>query len=157
MTHSHLVQQGWIKAKDFTNMYNLSESIVCVCSSTTKTKHIKKVGNILYINHSVLKMRREFHHRVWLEATDNYYLLIDGASQFKLARVLSKYLGGTSASWTVWMDNVLFSTAYMDRSLLHYKIPEKLWEFWRFTRWMIKIIKKKILITHTSLCLYGKS
>jgi len=145
MTHTHLVQQGWVKAKDFVEMYNLSNDAVYACSNTTKTEHIKKFSGTVYVNHSALKRRREFHHRVWLEATDNYYLLIDGASQFKLARVLSKYLGGTPSSWTVWIDAVLFSTAYMDRTLLQYKIPEKLWEFWRFTRWIIKVIEKKNL------------
>jgi len=145
MTHTHLVQQGWVKAKDFVDMYGLSKDTVYACSNITKTKHIKKFGNTVYVNHKALKSRREFHHRVWLEATDNYYLLIDGTSQFKLARVLSKYLGGSAQSWTVWIDTVLFSTAYMDRTLLQYKITKKLWEFWRFTRWLIRIIKRKNL------------
>lgn len=145
MTHRQLVQRGWITAKDFTEMYSLSKDVVYINKRVTDTEHIKKFNNSVYVNHKALLKRREFYHRVWLEATDNYYLLTDGGSQFKLAKVLSKYLGGTQQNWTVWMDTTLFSTAFMDRSLLEYKVLEKLWNFWRFTKWMIRIIKRKNL------------
>jgi len=142
MAHLQLSQQGWISAVEFAEMYSLSDS---TAYTKTNNPYVMKIGNSVYINHKALIRRRDFYKRVWLEATDNYYELIDGASQFKLAKVLSKYLGNTPTSWNTWMTLVLFSTAYNDKSLLNYKVSVKLWEFWRFTIWIKMVIKRKNL------------
>jgi hypothetical protein len=101
-------------------------------------KYIKKIGKSIYIDDKALVRRRQFHKKIWLMSHDNYYMLNEFIIDSQLAAILSRYTNRPKHNWVTYLYEQLFSTAYQDRSILAYKIPDMLWEFYRITTALIR-------------------
>jgi hypothetical protein len=106
---------------------------------------VHRTDDGIFVDDKALIRRREFHKRVWLEAHDNYYKITEYINENRLGKLLRRHLGGCKSSWGVFMNMPLFSPAFQDTGLLSYKVPEKLWSFWRFTTVLIRALERKEL------------
>jgi hypothetical protein len=128
-------------AKDFASKYQMTISNVHVAMNK-KHPHVYKIGARVYVDEIGLRKRREFLERIWNRSHKNYYEITEHITTRKLAKILNKHTNTSIESWEVYMNTGLFSTAWMDRSLLHHKIPDNLWIFYRFTTFIIRRIIK---------------
>jgi len=128
-----------LSAVGFAERYDLHKDCVYVAYNH-KNKHIIKIGNSLYVNETALIKRREFYNRVWNKAHENYYLITEYITDAQLYQFLGRALVdcGTAASWMQFIKYDLFSIAFKDKSLLSYKIKEKVWIFFRATTFIIR-------------------
>ena len=127
-----------ISSEEAAEMYGITP---CNITQQLKkgNKHVHKIGSFLYIDDVALLKRREFANKIWNQANDNYFAITELISESDLARLLFRYLPHrTLSSWYVFVNNQLFSIAFKDRSLLAYKVPAQLWEFYRITRAIIR-------------------
>ena len=102
-------------------------------------KHIHTLGGVTYVDYTALLHRREFYTKIWLRSHDNYFIITELISSYKLGKILYKFYPEKSlAGWRQWLYDELFSLAYQDRSLLHYEVPNFLWAFYRITSFIIR-------------------
>jgi hypothetical protein len=94
-------------------------------------------GRTVFVDHNYFVRRYEFAKKVYHEAQDYYYILTRYMSQYELAGLISEYLGRDQSSWNTYMQCNLF---VISRTLTSPKIPEKTWQFWRFTKSLLRSI-----------------
>ena len=140
-------EKGWVSAKTVSALTGISVNNIYQQNSKNH-KYIKRVENILgkenvVVNLDRLRYYRKFHRKIWLASHENYYEITSYISEYKLAHLLERYVGGKHESWATYMALGLFSMAWADRSLLHYKIPKLLYKFYRFTTLLIRRIKRR--------------
>jgi len=121
----------------FVYKYNTSRDSIYVAFYNGH-KYISKRRNRVYIDDKALIRRREFRKRLWNESHDMLYMMINTIPKFTLAKMLEERYGSTRASWMTFLSNGLFSPAWMDRSILMYKIPKRSWQFYKFAKQMTR-------------------
>jgi len=123
----------------FCEVYDESSSAIYTHHSLKDTPFIIKTatGGVL-VDDKALIRRREFYIRVWEQSHKYYYILNELKKDSKIAEILSKYVGRSKSSWKVFLNHNLFSNSFKNRSLLRYKIDERLWIFWRVSGTIIR-------------------
>ena len=102
-----------------------------------------KIDNKNYIDEDFFIKRQEFRKKVWLQSHDYYYMLSYFLRDYTMAKILSRYTGIKQTSWSSFLNKDLFSLAWLDGSILNYKIPMKQWAFFRVTSFLVKGLIRK--------------
>jgi len=104
---------------------------------------VVKDGKNVYVDTTKLYLRKEFRHKIWLKSHDNYYDMIEYfGSENKFAIWLAKYSDISKDSWVDFLSRRLFMLPTDE--ILSYKVPARLWFFFRATRMVLRYRDKRI-------------
>jgi len=131
-----------LSAAVFSEKYKLSKNIVHL-AYYEKNPQIKKIDGKLYVDEKALLRRVEFRKRIWNKAHDNYYAITEYVSESQLYNFLSRMFGDSKRGWIQFLAYDLFSMANIEKSILSYKINNKLWMFYRFTTALIRMVLRR--------------
>jgi len=138
--------QNWVSVVEFCSEYDIDDNSFRVLLSKDKKrtfgKYVKQLNSKNYINLKPLIARQEFRKTIWLVNHDNYFAITEHISDYNLALILARYTGKTRANWTQFLSFRLFSLALTEKSLLDYKVPDNMWEFYRVTTFLIRRINR---------------
>ena len=135
-----LLVNKWIKAIDFAEKHGFSVAIIYTDKHNGKIPEsafsINNDGHYL-IDENFFIRRLDFRRRLWLESHDNFYFLTKYISPWELAKILNRVDPSYSVdSWNVFMASRLFAT--LPTSVTIFKTPTSLYNFYRYTRWIIR-------------------
>ena len=139
------MKNNFISAKLFAKKYGVSLDNIHVYKSNHRYKNngIKQLNSRkLLVDETYFIRRKEFRNKIKIMAQENYYFLTSSISSFQLAKLLSKYTGANIQSWVTFMHISLF--AVDDTSILYMNSFKKLWQFFRLTRALIRVVFKKV-------------
>ena len=122
-----------ITAVRFAEMFNYSKDLTYVARANGNP-YIFEKDSIIYIDVDKLVYRREFETRLRKLCINYYYEVTKSIRQQDIARELVKTYGGTTNSWNIFISISLFSSAYLNKSLLAYKHSKRLWRFYKVIR-----------------------
>ena len=104
---------------------------------------IKQLNSGKLLVDEVYFLRRdEFKKKIKLAAQENYYFLTCSITSLSLAKILSRYSSRSYYSWSVFMSVELFIANH--NSIIFMRDFQKLWEFFRLTRALIRAIFKTV-------------
>ena len=126
-------------------MFNLNVDTVEVakCIGRLPEEMFLKDHHTTLVDYKFVERRVEFRRKMWLQAHEIYYELMDiFPSQTELARVLSKLDCGHSNpdSWNTFLSNNLFARIDNDNFMLTARSKD--YKVTRFGRWLIAINRK---------------
>ena len=134
--------QNWVSVVEFCREYDIDDYSFRVLLGKDKKltfgKYVKQLNGKNYINLKPLIRRQEFRKRIWLTNHDNYFILTENMRDYDLALILARYTGKTRANWAQFLSYRLFSLAFIEKSILDYKVPDNMWEFYRATTLIIR-------------------
>jgi len=122
--------------------YKLNKNTVHI-AYYNKNSQIKRIDGKLYVDEKALLRRVEFRKRIWNKAHDNYYAITEYISDSQLYNFLSRMFGASKSAWIQFLAYDLFSMANIEKSILSYKINNKLWMFYRFTTALIRMVLRR--------------
>ena len=121
----------------FTYKYETSKDSIYVAFYKGH-KYISKKRGRIYIDDKALIRRRDFRKRIWNESHDMLYEMTNTIQRYTIADMLSKKYGRSRQSWMTFLSSGLFSAAWIDQSILKYKIPMMSWQFYKFAKQMTR-------------------
>ena len=129
----------YLRVNEFADKYHVSVDNIYTQKHSGKLPEsifIKYTYNTMFIEESFFLRRQAFKKKIWLKAHDNYYFLERHLNVWQMALMMEKASKiGSQKSWNTWIKNFLF--LIQEGGILHYKIQEKLWLFYRVTRTVI--------------------
>ena len=131
-----------LSAVAFSEKYKMSVNMVHMAYYYNNPQ-IKRIDGKLYVDEKALLRRVEFRKRIWNKAHDNYYAITEYISDSQLYNFLSRMFGDSKRGWIQFLAYDLFSMANIEKSILSYKINNKLWVFYRFTTALIRMVLRR--------------
>ena len=122
--------------------YNSIKSTICQYPDSPLAKSRVKINKRFYIKEEYLIKRFEFRKKIWLESHSLYYAVNERINDHKFAIMLSENLYGTKQDWLQFLRDRLFHTANVNK-ITNPTINKKLWDFYRFTRSLIRIADRR--------------
>lgn len=152
-----LTKEGYIDAPSFCEEHDYPQNAIYV-KFAEKHPLIHKSSGRIYVDYNGIVKRHEFRKKVWLESHDAYWEFLEYfGSENKFATWLAKYSEFTRGSWVVFLATDLFAEANDD--LFGYKVPKRLWFFWRATKMVLRYRDrriKRIYDLHPALDMYDE-
>ena len=135
-------KEGLVPVPEFCREHNLTRNNIYILHSEG-CSFIVKDGPNLYVDTTALYLRKEFRHKIWLQAHDNYYDLMEYfKSENQMAIWLAKYSDINQDSWVDFLARYLFMIP--TEGPLKYKVPDRLWFFFRATRMVLRYRDRRI-------------
>lgn len=126
----------WIRAIDFALKYDINIKQIYVFKYQNTKEPFKRIGRELYVNEDFFKRRNDFKAKVIEKARENYYVITDEISAYRLAKILGELSNKSQGCWVTWMYKVLF--AQKRQNILCYTVDRVMWEFYKLTNHIIK-------------------
>jgi len=137
-----ITNKGYIHVVDFCKEFNYPRNAIYI-KFAEKHPLVHKNGNNIYVDYNGIIKRHEFRKKVWLQSHDAYFELMEHfGSENKFAIWLAKYSDFSKGSWVTFLAIDLF--AEMNDDMFGYKIPKRLWFFWRATRIVLRYRNRRI-------------
>lgn len=134
--HRLLDGKNYLSIRLFAERYDIVLETARIYIANNKDKGTRVIEDSIYIDERFFLNRKKLEKKVWLEAHDMYYYILDNYmtdNTLKFARVLhainDKY---SIASWNMFMQDKLFRLP--PTSMFDYKINGRLWSFYRICR-----------------------
>lgn len=139
------MKQEHVTMKNFCRMFDLNvETIeVAKCVGRLPAEMFSTDRHITLVDYKYAERRLEFRRKMWLQAHDLYYELMEiFESQLELSRVLSRLdcNNATSLTWNTWLSSSLF--ARIDDTGFILTPRAKDYKFVRFARWLLALDRK---------------
>lgn len=133
---------NFITVKEFALRHEMTPSNVHVCkhNGIVPDCSLSYDGRSYLIDEAYFLRRDAFVRSVYIEAQNNYFAIHDILNSNSAISRLIIALGGTRSflGYTQFMADSLFVNK--PRSILCTRICFTMWEFWRISRWLVKII-----------------
>lgn len=137
-----ITNKGYISTVQFCKEFNYHKNPIYVMLSKGHPL-IHKKGKQVYVDVNGLMKRKEFRKKIWLEAHENFWEFVEYfGSENKLAVWLAKYSDYSVGSWVDFLARHLFMMAPDD--LFGYKVPKRLWVFYRLTRLVLRYRDRRV-------------
>ena len=149
-----MAKSKFISIQTFCELYGASKSnIYSLYSQDYIPKAvIKTINNTTFIDANYFLRRQKFARNIQLQAQDYYYLLQPYLKDSQMAKALLKTFNNktTVASMVNFLGYELFAT-YENRSIIDTRFSNRLWYFYRWSRWCIMEIKSLSSIKHLKI------
>jgi len=135
-----------IDINSFCDIYEVSHNLVYVTKGQKPSiaKFFHKVSEReMYIDDKAIARRKNFGLKVINISRDNYYKLTEEHTDTQIAKILSHYSGSSVASWRMFLRIALFSFSYQEHSVLQYEITDKMWQFFRYSTFLIRGLERQ--------------
>ena len=125
--------KGTITAVKFADKYGLSRDLVYV-HRHNGNKYVAKTKYGIVVYEHKLQLRHKFRRRVLDETID----LINELSMTPrdMSKLLAKYYGGNPITWSNFLYYRIYVLTTSEESILVYKVPKRLWQAYRYLRWL---------------------
>jgi len=108
-----------------------------------KKSIVRGAKGIRYIEEDNIRRRLEFVKRVWNESHELYYLIAEHITDHNFYILLSKCLGGSRASWNMFLRQDLWALSAGNKSATNPIVNKKIWKFYRFSRRLIRELDRR--------------
>lgn len=129
-------KEGLIPVPLFVKEHGLTRNNMYILHNNGCPFVVKDRKNV-YVDTTKLYLRKEFRHKIWLAAHENYYELVEYFnSENEFAKWLAKYSSVPHGSWVDFLARRLFMLP--SEEPLSYKVTQRLWFFFRATRMVLR-------------------
>lgn len=131
-----MAKRSFITVKDFTEKYETDDNLVYSYLGRFENTgfYIERKGKPNLVDENYFIRRKNFKRFIWMRSHEYYFAMTENNTQYAIAGLLSKYMGGNKRSWNSWMSQALFSLSMLDSSIADTKLPLLNWKFYRFCR-----------------------
>ena len=134
---------NFIPVKEFARRHDMTVSNVHVCkfNGIVPESALMYEGKSYLIDEAYFLRRDDFVRDVYIQAQNNYFAIHDILGKNSSISRLIMALGGTRSyyGYTQFMSDCLFLNKR--GTVLANRVNFSLWEFWRITRWLVKIVQ----------------
>ena len=135
------IKDNFMTVKEFSLKHGVVRNHLCVIKDKIPSGVVVKGDVYHLVNESYFVRRDDFSRLVRNESQENFYELTEYLSGSAVARLIMA-LGGKRR----FQDYVQFFSDYLfknkDTSVLSNDVPDGLWDFWKHSRWLVKIVRE---------------
>lgn len=137
----------FIPMREFCERFDIKVETMTVAKSEGRfpPEMFKKDRKSVLVDYKFVERRLAFRKKMWLEAHDLYFELMEVLpTQSALAKLLSKLEDpacDSSSVWNSWLSSSLFSLVENNKSFV-LEARTKDYKFVRFSRWLLAIHKR---------------
>ena len=137
-----MIDTNYVPLVEFCRQFSLNIHTIEVakCTGRLPERMFAKDRKTLYVDSKYTVRRIEFRKKMWLEAHDLYFKIMEiFPNQITLARFMAKLDGGYSSHhvWNTWLTSELFCIIEDRRLMLTPRAKD--YKFVRFARWLLAI------------------
>jgi len=126
-----------VPVKEFCEEHDASiNSVYSIKNQNSEAEYIIEKNGVTYIDEEFLMNRADLQQKLWVLSHDYYYYYtyVLDITQNRLAQILEKKVGGTYASWAVYLSTLF---KIRKKSILSTRVPELTLKFVMFSEYII--------------------
>ena len=132
------IKDNFLSVVEFSTKHGIPRNYLHVVKNNIPDGVMVKVGAYYRVNETYFVRRDNFNRLVRNESQKNFYELTEHLSGSAVARLIIA-LGGKRRfqDYIQFFHDYLFSNK--STSVLSNTVPDGLWDFWKHSRWLVKI------------------